>query len=46
MPDGLMHAGVCEPIVKILQRNLSDTNCVVWAYRALQGLAVSDEICR
>jgi hypothetical protein len=43
-PKLLSRAGCCEPIVKVLQRNLSDTNCVLQAFLALQGVAVDDEI--
>jgi hypothetical protein len=43
-PKGLSEAGCVEPIVKILQRNLGDANCVVQAYAALQALAIDDEI--
>jgi hypothetical protein len=44
MPVQLDQAGCCEPIVKILQRNLGHARAVENAYLALQGLAVDDTI--
>ena len=44
MPRKLCDAGCCEPIVKVLQRNLGHSRAVENAYSALQGLAVDDDI--
>lgn len=44
MPGKLCDAGCCEPIVKVLQRNLGHPRAVENAYLALQGLAIDDAI--